>query len=190
MTTNLLETHIVQIHEATFEWWYGARENIPSKDTKEVIYTVTIFISLPWVKLATIKKILGAIKNDSKKEDLRINLEEEEEEREDTGYEDIQGECKDYSSTFAHDLFDDRFYLDDDDSTDKFNSSQNNVSFLSILDCSSARLDGPVQMDGNEWLGPVNVTFVSDFDNMTGIFHLSFPYQTNNRIRQLDETIV
>ncbi|KAL2750235.1 hypothetical protein V1477_001522 [Vespula maculifrons] len=34
MTTNLLETHIVQFHEATFEWWYGARENIPSKEPK------------------------------------------------------------------------------------------------------------------------------------------------------------
>ncbi|KAF7380371.1 hypothetical protein HZH68_016236 [Vespula germanica] len=72
------------------------------------------------------KENLGAIENDSKKQDLQINLEEEEEEREDTRYEDIQGECKDYSSTLAHDLFDDRFYLDDDDSTDKFNSSQNN----------------------------------------------------------------
>ncbi|KAL2750263.1 hypothetical protein V1477_001506 [Vespula maculifrons] len=68
------------------------------------------------------KEKLGAIKNDSEKEDLRINLEEEEEEGGDTGYEDGQGECKDYSSTLAHDLLDDRFYLDDDDSTDKFNS--------------------------------------------------------------------
>ncbi|KAF7380359.1 hypothetical protein HZH68_016224 [Vespula germanica] len=52
-----------------------------------------------------------------------------------------------------------------------------------------ARLDGPVQVGWNEWLGPVNVTLESDFDNMTGIFHLSFPYQINNRIRQFDETI-
>ncbi|KAL2750287.1 hypothetical protein V1477_001491 [Vespula maculifrons] len=105
MMTNLLETNIVQFHKATFEWWYGARENIPSKDPK----------------------------NDSEKEDLRINLEEEEEEGGDTGYEDGQGECKDYSSTLAHDLLDDRFYLDDDDSTDKFNSSQNDVRLSEIF---------------------------------------------------------
>ncbi|KAL2750230.1 hypothetical protein V1477_001517, partial [Vespula maculifrons] len=34
ITTNLLETHIVQFHEATFGWRYGARENVPSKDPK------------------------------------------------------------------------------------------------------------------------------------------------------------
>ncbi|KAF7380372.1 hypothetical protein HZH68_016237 [Vespula germanica] len=37
------------------------------------------------------KENLKAIENDSKKEDLRINLEEEKEEREHTRYEDIQG---------------------------------------------------------------------------------------------------
>ncbi|KAF7380691.1 hypothetical protein HZH68_016556 [Vespula germanica] len=78
------------------------------------------------IEIGNDKESLGAIKNDSKKDDLRINLEEEEEEREDTRYEDTQGECKDYSSTLAHDLFDDRFSLDDDDPIDKFNSSQNN----------------------------------------------------------------
>ncbi|KAL2750293.1 hypothetical protein V1477_001497, partial [Vespula maculifrons] len=136
------------------------------------------------------KEKLGAIKNDSEKEDLRINLEEEEEEGGDTGYEDGQGECKDYSSTLAHDLLDDRFYLDDDDSTDKFNSSQNDVLFLSILDCPLARMDGAVQVDGNEWRGPVIIPLVSDFENMKGIFSFVFPLSNQLQNPKLDETIV
>ncbi|KAL2720008.1 hypothetical protein V1477_021155 [Vespula maculifrons] len=51
----------------------------------------------------------------------------EEEEKGDTGDEHVQGECIDYLSTFAHDLIEDRYYLDDDDSTDKFNSNRIDV---------------------------------------------------------------
>nr|KAF7390434.1 hypothetical protein H0235_017596 [Vespula pensylvanica] len=73
------------------------------------------------------KENLGAINNDSKKEDLLIDVEEEKDKKGDTRYEDVQGECKDYSPTLADDLFDDRFYLDNDDSTDKFNSNHIDV---------------------------------------------------------------
>ncbi|KAF7379319.1 hypothetical protein HZH66_014690 [Vespula vulgaris] len=63
-----------------------------------------------------------------RKEDLRIDVEEEEEEeKRDTGDEGVQEECVDYLSTLAHDLIEDRFYLDDDDSTDKFNSNRIDV---------------------------------------------------------------
>ncbi|KAL2750249.1 myb-like protein X [Vespula maculifrons] len=51
----------------------------------------------------------------------------EEEEKGDTGDEHVQGECIDYLSAFAHDLIEDRYYLDDDDSTDKFNSNRIDV---------------------------------------------------------------
>ncbi|KAL2720003.1 myb-like protein X [Vespula maculifrons] len=78
------------------------------------MFTVTILISTPW--------------NDFRKEDLRIDVEEEgEEEKRDTGDEGVQEECVDYLSTLAPDLIEDRYYLDDDDSTDKFNSNRIDV---------------------------------------------------------------
>ncbi|KAF7380367.1 hypothetical protein HZH68_016232 [Vespula germanica] len=64
-------------------------------------------------EIGNVKENPGAIKKDSKKEDLLIQVEEEKEEKADTGDEDVQGECKDYLSTLAHDLMKDRFYLDD-----------------------------------------------------------------------------
>ncbi|KAL2750362.1 LOW QUALITY PROTEIN: hypothetical protein V1477_001347 [Vespula maculifrons] len=34
ITTDLLEIDIVLLHYVSFEWWYEAREYIPSKDQK------------------------------------------------------------------------------------------------------------------------------------------------------------
>ncbi|KAF7380375.1 hypothetical protein HZH68_016240 [Vespula germanica] len=78
-------------------------------------------------EIGHVKENPGAINKDSKNEDLLIDVEEEKEEKGDKCDEDIQGECKDYLSTLAHDLIGDRFYLDADDSTDKFNSNQIDV---------------------------------------------------------------
>ncbi|KAF7380368.1 hypothetical protein HZH68_016233 [Vespula germanica] len=64
-------------------------------------------------EIGNVKDKPGAIKKDSKKEDLLIHVEEEREEKADTGDEDVQDECKDYLSTLAQGLMKDRFYLDD-----------------------------------------------------------------------------
>nr|KAF7390439.1 hypothetical protein H0235_017601 [Vespula pensylvanica] len=60
---------------------------------------------------AVIKGKSRAINKHSKKEDLLIDVEEEKEEKADKGED--QGECKDYLSTLAQDLMEDRTYLDD-----------------------------------------------------------------------------
>ncbi|KAL2750224.1 hypothetical protein V1477_001541 [Vespula maculifrons] len=65
---------------------------------------------------------------ETSKEDLRIDVEEEEEEeKRDTGDEGVQEERVDNLFTLAHDLIEDRYYLDDDDSTVKFNSNRIDV---------------------------------------------------------------
>ncbi|KAL2750240.1 hypothetical protein V1477_001527 [Vespula maculifrons] len=48
------------------------------------------------------KENLKAISNDSKKEDLRIDLEEEEEAKGDVGDEEYEGENKDFESTLSN----------------------------------------------------------------------------------------
>ncbi|KAL2719979.1 myb-like protein X [Vespula maculifrons] len=63
-----------------------------------------------------------------------IDVEEEEEERRDTEDEEEQGKAKDYESIIVYDSFDDRYYLDDDHSTNKFKSNQNDVGLWPIID--------------------------------------------------------
>nr|KAF7390433.1 hypothetical protein H0235_017595 [Vespula pensylvanica] len=64
-------------------------------------------------EIGNVKENPEAINKDSKKEDLLIDVEEEKEEKADKGDDDVQGECKDYLFTLAHDLMEDRTYLDD-----------------------------------------------------------------------------
>ncbi|KAF7379416.1 hypothetical protein HZH66_014787 [Vespula vulgaris] len=99
--------------KATFEWWYEARENVPSKDPKERSFLYKkissrnlygLHISEPsegfnavgkynaMSEIGNDKENIGTNKNDSKKEDLRNIFEAEEEERGDTRYEDVQGD--------------------------------------------------------------------------------------------------
>ncbi|KAF7380384.1 hypothetical protein HZH68_016249 [Vespula germanica] len=51
--------------------------------------------------------------HDRKNGNVMVREKEEKEEKADTGDEDVQGECKHQFSTLAHDLMEDRFYLDD-----------------------------------------------------------------------------
>ncbi|KAL2719985.1 hypothetical protein V1477_021132 [Vespula maculifrons] len=70
---------------------------------------------------------VSEINNDKERRGVLIDLEEEEEERRDTEDEEEQGKAKDYESIIVYDSFDDRYYPDDDHSTNKFNSNQNDV---------------------------------------------------------------
>ncbi|KAF7380344.1 hypothetical protein HZH68_016209 [Vespula germanica] len=103
ITTDLLETDIVLFYSVTFDWWYEAREYIPSKG-------------------------------------LSVSSFEEEEKKGDTKDEEVQGKAKDYESIIIYDSFDDRYYLDDDHSTNKFNSNQNDVGLWPIIDFSNLYL--------------------------------------------------
>ncbi|KAF7379414.1 hypothetical protein HZH66_014785 [Vespula vulgaris] len=75
-------------------------------------------------------------RRDSKRErkDLLIDVEEEVEEGRDTEDEEEQGKAKDYESIIVYDSFDDRYYPDDDHSTNKFNSNRNDVGLRPIND--------------------------------------------------------
>ncbi|KAF7380386.1 hypothetical protein HZH68_016251 [Vespula germanica] len=85
---------------------YNGHEHKPSRDRYHIYFNAM-------GEIGNVKDNPGAIKKDSKKEDLLIHVEEEKEEKADTEDEDVQGECKDYLSTLAHDLMENRFYLDD-----------------------------------------------------------------------------
>ncbi|KAF7380347.1 hypothetical protein HZH68_016212 [Vespula germanica] len=130
ITSDLLGTDIVLFYSGTFEWWYEAREYNPSKG-----------LSLGWFG----NKVLIAygksgIRNDKERRGMLIDVEEEEEERRDTENEEEQGKANDYQSIIVYDLFDSRYYLDDDHSTNKFNSNQNDVDFWPIIDFSNLYL--------------------------------------------------
>ncbi|KAF7380483.1 hypothetical protein HZH68_016348 [Vespula germanica] len=77
---------------------------------------------------------LSEINNDKERSGLLIDVEEEGEERRDTENEEEQGKSNDYESIIVYDLFDSRYYLDDDHSTDKFNSNPNDVGLCPITD--------------------------------------------------------
>ncbi|KAL2719899.1 myb-like protein X [Vespula maculifrons] len=77
---------------------------------------------------------VSGIRNDMERRGVLIDVEEEEEERRDTEDEEEQGKAKDYESIIVYDSFDDRYYLDDDHSTNKFKSNQNDVGLWPIID--------------------------------------------------------
>lgn len=77
-------------------------------------------------------QIVGSgIRNDKVWRGVLIDVEEEEEENGDTEDEEVQGKANLYILDYS---FDDRYYLDDDHSTNKFNSNQNDVCLCPILD--------------------------------------------------------
>nr|KAF7390424.1 hypothetical protein H0235_017586 [Vespula pensylvanica] len=77
---------------------------------------------------------VSEINNDKERSGLLIDIEEEEEERRDTNNEEEQGKANDYESIIVYDSFDDRYYLDDVHSTNKFNSNQIDVGLCPIID--------------------------------------------------------
>nr|KAF7390423.1 hypothetical protein H0235_017585 [Vespula pensylvanica] len=80
----------------------GSKWNICSNEglslhtiSQKVIYAIIIFISIPWVRLGTIRKILWRRNNnDSEKENLGIKAEDEEEAKGSTGDEEVEGDGK------------------------------------------------------------------------------------------------
>ncbi|KAL2750256.1 hypothetical protein V1477_001499 [Vespula maculifrons] len=102
---------------------YGFHLFVPSKEfnaagkLENYIHRNNIYFNAMG-EIGNVKENPGAIYKDSKKEDLLIDVEEEKKEKADKGDEDVQGECKDYLSTLAHDLMEDRFYLDIEEKTE------------------------------------------------------------------------
>ncbi|KAL2729309.1 myb-like protein X [Vespula maculifrons] len=64
------------------------------------------------------------VEEKEKKEEEKVEEKEKEEEAKE---EEVQDKDKDYKPTLVYDSIDDRFYLDNNDSKDKFNSNQNDV---------------------------------------------------------------
>nr|KAF7390429.1 hypothetical protein H0235_017591 [Vespula pensylvanica] len=84
------------------------------------------------------------LRQSTQRKDLVINVEEEEEERGDTEDEELQGEAKDYKSIIVYDSFNDRYYLDDDHSTNKFNSNQNYIGLCPVIDFANLDLNSKI----------------------------------------------
>nr|KAF7404471.1 hypothetical protein H0235_015165 [Vespula pensylvanica] len=61
------------------------------------------------------------------KKEKKEEEDEEEKVEEKEKKEEVQDKGKDYEPTLVYDSIDDRFYLDNNDSKDKFNSNQNDV---------------------------------------------------------------
>ncbi|KAL2719992.1 LOW QUALITY PROTEIN: hypothetical protein V1477_021139 [Vespula maculifrons] len=141
ITTYLLEIDIVLFYSVTFQWWYEAREYIPSKGSSLGWFGNTI-LSIAYGKVGQrdvcrcklIVDQTSEIRNYKERKDLLIDVEEEVEEGRDTEDEEEQGKAKDYESIIVYDSFDDRYYPDDDHSTNKFNSNRNDVGLRPIND--------------------------------------------------------
>lgn len=80
------------------------------------------------------RNTVNGIGNDKERRGVLIDVEEEEEGKGDTEDEEVRGKASDYESIIVYDSFDDRYYLDDDHSTNKFNSNKNDVGLWPIID--------------------------------------------------------
>ncbi|KAL2711898.1 hypothetical protein V1478_018919 [Vespula squamosa] len=78
---------------------------------------------------------------EEKEEEEKEKEVEEEEEKEKEEEEEVEGEGKDYEPILVYNSIDDKFYLGNDDSRDKFNSNQNDVGVWPIIDLANLDLN-------------------------------------------------